>query len=142
MKPGTRIVAIGEHNSSEDGLQVLNGVELTTGLTQKLAELANYGLDGVDDQVVRGAFRMVRSDLDDLRDPLPEAVCKKHRLVSSSDAYEAIHGASNQRRAGWKRLAFEEGVYAQLGLALGDTTNKTLRRGIAHPILHLSLIHI
>lgn len=136
LKPGTRVVAIGEHSPSEEGPQVLTSVELTAGLTQKLAELPKYDLDEVDDRVVRGSFRMVRADLDELRDPLPEAVCKKHRLVSASEAYEAIHGASSQRRAGWKRLAFEEGVYAQLGLALGESSKKTARRGIAHPILH------
>lgn len=136
LTPGTRVVAIGQNTPSEGAPQVLTGVELTAGLTQKLAELANYGLEGVSDRIVRGAFRMVRSDLDDLRDPLPDAVCKKHRLVSASDAYEAIHGASTERRAGWKRLAFEEGVYAQLGLALGGNTKKSTVRGIAHPILH------
>ncbi|MFT6377426.1 MAG: ATP-dependent DNA helicase RecG [bacterium] len=114
----------------------MTGVELTAGLTQKLAELAEYGLEGVHDRIVRGAFRMFRADLDDLRDPLSEAVCKKHRLLLASEAYEAIHGASSQRRAGWKRLAFEEGVYAQLGLALGETANKTATRGVAHPVLH------
>lgn len=136
LVPGERVAAVGQLSQPEGAMQRLDDVELTATHGSKVAHLATYGLDGVPDRIVRAVFRLVRGDLDNLRDPLSDSVRKAHGLLSLGEAFAAVHGADANRKAGHKRLAFEEGVYAQLGLALQESSAPAQRRGIAHPVMH------
>jgi ATP-dependent DNA helicase RecG len=62
--------------------------------------------------------RQVLEVLDPVPDPLPEALCAKHKLASEDEALRAIHLAENDadRRRARERLTFDEAVGLQWAL--------------------------
>jgi ATP-dependent DNA helicase RecG len=76
--------------------------------------------DGVYQGQVRGAVRRILADLpEEVADPLPAAMVRRHRLPELRTALRDIHWPATveARDAARKRLAFEELLFLQLALA-------------------------
>ena len=109
-----------------DGGEALHGARivpiypLTSGVTQKQIRLwVKRSLEGVAEQLV---------------DPLPAAVRRRHPMMSQPEALRAVHfpQSSEQADRARDRLAFDE--FLLLQLALGRVKRRASRPGTAQPL--------
>jgi ATP-dependent DNA helicase RecG len=95
-----------------------------------------YGLEGIDDISVRNlvAGALIET-VDRLREPLPRQVVERYKLVGLGEALRDAHFPSNASGRGRARLAFDEMLMLQAGIAWRGKARQP-GRGISHKILH------
>ena len=96
--------------------------------------LARYGFEGVPDEVVRGVLWRAQADMERVKDILPREVVDRVGVVSLSEALVGAHLGGLPATAR-RRLAFDEALLVQLGLAAPRFTG-VRERGIAHAVQH------
>jgi RecG-like helicase len=94
--------------------------------------LGAYG--AVDGRWIRLAVRRGASGLARLRDPLPADLLARTSQLPLGEALTDLHLKGNARPEARRRLAFEEALLVQVGLAWGRFAQR--ERGIAHPLQH------
>ncbi|MBT3221470.1 MAG: hypothetical protein HN348_20505 [Proteobacteria bacterium] len=100
---------------------------------RKAAHLQDYGLPGIDDRDLRGLFRRLLSE-SVAQDPIPADLLRRYNVPGLAKALADVH-LGGDRRESWRRMAFDEALFAQLGL--GYERQQVHRdRGLAHSILH------
>ena len=97
LPTGERVVLVGR----VDGEQLVDA-EVADADGNSVA-LAHYGSD--DDRARREAFQRLRPLLGKLRDPLHGTVLRRQRLLSRTEAYEALHQGRMPKAR--RRLAFD-----------------------------------
>ena len=127
-----RIVVVGYTASSEDGTPFLDQAERVHSSGSQVA-LPCYGLDGVDDRVLRGLMQRARGMMGTplkVRDPVPPETLKRHQLPARGAALLGVH---QDRPLDRRRMAFDEALVVQLTgmLHLGREA-----RGQTHTLLH------
>jgi ATP-dependent DNA helicase RecG len=135
---GARVVFVGEHTalSSLDGVDdaALVDPESVTA-EQHVAYLAEYGLEGVPDEAVRALIWRHLPEIDRVRDPLPSEVVSRTGLAGLAAAVRDVHTRGPVRPQARRRLAFDEALLAQMGLA-HPRFGAVRERGINHAVLH------
>ena len=97
--------------------------------------LPRYDVPGVDDSRVRSGLRVaLKRFADNLTDHLPPEVLERHKLISLAAALRDVHFPSNMSRKGRARLAFDELLQVQLGVAL-MRQRQGRERGTSNPVL-------
>lgn len=133
--PDTEIGLVGAAVETDDGDLVYEAEPV--GLNGRGSGLLPcYDIDGIDDERVRA---LVIAGLDSIQasvlDVLPESVREDHRLLSVGEALRDAHFPANQSARGRTRLAFEELLLLQLGVAWRAGRGRPAR-GVAHRPLH------
>ena len=97
--------------------------------------LPRYDVPGVEDSRVRAGLRVaLKRFADNLTDHLPPEVLERHKLISLAAALRDVHFPSNMSRKGRARLAFDELLQVQLGVAL-MRQRQGRERGTSNPVL-------
>jgi ATP-dependent DNA helicase RecG len=133
LVPGHRVVLVGDLEVS-GAESVLFDAEPGSADGQTV-RLARYGVEGVDDRAVRQCVARVLPEIDRIRDPLTREVIERTGLPSLDEALRDLHTLGSARPAARRRLAFDEALLVQLGLA-APRFQATRERGIAHGVLH------
>ncbi|MGB0641104.1 MAG: hypothetical protein ACPGTU_17335, partial [Myxococcota bacterium] len=95
-----------------------------------------YGLEGVDDRIVRDLVgRTLIDTMGGLRDPLPRNLVEHHKLVALDEALRDVHFPSNTAGKGRSRLAFEELLLLQAGIGW-RARSRHRERGVKQRIMH------
>lgn len=95
-----------------------------------------YGIPGVAEERVRAGVRVaVRRHADTVADHLPPEVLERYKLPALGATLREVHFPPNQSRKSRARMAFDELLQVQLGVALSRGRGAGTR-GIAHPIGH------
>lgn len=95
-----------------------------------------YDLDGVDDRTARELVaHCIELVLGTVKDTLPPQIVERHRLLPIDEALRDSHFPANNAGRGRTRLAFEELLLLQLGVALQQGRGKQ-PRGVPHRALH------
>ena len=129
LAPGMRVTLVGTFEPQQG---LLYDADLAIE-DRKAAHLQRYGLPGVDDRDLRGLHRrLLKGSV--VFDPLPADFLRRHSLPGLAKALADVHLAGD-RRESWRRLAFDEGLFVQLGLGY-DRQQVHRDRGLAHNILH------
>lgn len=133
--PETEIGLVGAAVETDDGDLVYEAEPV--GLNGRGSGLLPcYEIEGIDDERVRA---LVTAGLDAIQpsvlDVLPEPIREDHRLLSVGEALRDAHFPANQSARGRTRLAFEELLLLQLGVAWRAGRGRPAR-GIAHRPLH------
>ena len=98
--------------------------------------LPTYGLADISEARVRVAMRVaLRTYADALMDHLPPDLLDRYKLLPLAAALRDVHFPSNASRRGRARLAFDELLQIQLGIAL-LRARPVRERGAAHPVAH------
>jgi ATP-dependent DNA helicase RecG len=98
--------------------------------------LPTYGVDGFDDLALRDLIALALIEtVDRLREPLPREVVDRYKLVELGEALRDAHFPSNSAGRGRARLAFDEMLMLQAGIAWRGKARQR-GRGIAHKVLH------
>ncbi len=101
--------------------------------------LPRYGVEGVPDRLLRDLVRRALLDLAGrVDDPLPGHVRRDHRLLGLEQALIDAHFPANPSARGRVRLAFEELLLIQLGIAW-RSGRAAAPRGIEHQVAHAGL---
>lgn len=130
LVPDSRAVLVGR--LAED---VLEDPELAQDPGTHAVHLATYGVDGVDDRVLRGEIERLLPLAEGLADPLPDAVREANELLPLSEAILQAHRAVSARPDARRRLAFDEALTSFLGLAR-PRFKAARERGIPQTVLH------
>ncbi len=81
--------------------------------------LPRYAIPGVDDARVRAGLRVaLKRYVDGLADHLPPELVERHKLIALAPALKDVHFPANMSRKGRARLAFDELLQVQLGVAM------------------------
>jgi ATP-dependent DNA helicase RecG len=98
-----------------------------------------YGLPGLDDREVRDVVaRALAAVQGRLEDPVPDKLLERHRLLGLGAALRDAHFPSNTGGRGRVRMAFEELLLMQLGVAWRAGRGRP-ERGIAHKVVHKTI---
>lgn len=135
LTSGARVVLVGELAPGPNGEPVLWDAEPAVPDGQHAVHLARYGLDNVDDRAVRALVTQALPDLDRLRDPLPHDTLQRVKLPGLAEALRELHLRGSARPESRRRLAFDEALLVQLGLA-APRYQAHRERGVAHAVLH------
>ena len=135
---GAEVAVVGVVGEGEDGL-VMYEAE-TVGIDGRGSGLLpRYGVPGVDDRemrdVVARVLGLVRGSLED---PLPAGLRERHRLLDLDEALADAHFPSNTGGRGRLRMAFEELLLMQLGVAWRAGRGQPAR-GISHKVAHKAI---
>lgn len=131
--PDARVVLVGEH-AEEGGSTWLLDPEPAVAESHAV-HLARYALEGVPDEAVRALVWRHLPEIERARDPLPADMLGRVELVGLAEAVRDVHTRGPAHPEARKRLAFDEALLAQMGLA-HPRFGSTRERGIAHPILN------
>lgn len=131
LAPETRITLVGELRR-EDGVAVLIDAEPVQADGHSV-HLATYGLEGIDDSVVRVLLWRFLPEVDRIRDSLDHDALTRMGLPSLHDAIRDAHLKAKPEAR--RRLAFDEALLLQLGL-LTPRFQASRERGIAHTLVH------
>ncbi len=132
---GTVLALVGELGEDDDG-PVLYNAEPVGIDGRGSGLLASYGLEGVDDRALRSLIaRCLSEELGHLEDWLPAGILEEQRLLPLDEALRDAHFPANGDGRGRVRLAYEELLTIQLGIAW-RAGRGTGERGFAHKILH------
>ena len=98
--------------------------------------LPMYGLEGITDADMRNlvACALIET-VNRLRDPLPRQVVDRYKLVALDEALRDSHFPSNMAGRGRARLAFDEMLMLQAGIAWRGKARQR-GRGIGHKVVH------
>ena len=98
--------------------------------------LPSYDIPGVEDSRVRAGLRVgLRRYVDGLADHLPAELLERHKLITLAAALRDVHFPSNMSRKGRARLAYDELLQVQLGVAL-LRQRQGRERGTVNPAMH------
>ena len=98
--------------------------------------LPRYEIEGVADHVVRAAIAEALLTIGPhILDPVPDEVLERHRLMPLAAALRDAHFPANTSNRGRVRLAFEELLLLQLGVA-ARRGRGSRTKGLAHRPLH------
>ena len=101
--------------------------------------LPRYGLPGLDDREVRDVVaRALAAIQGQVEDPIPEKLIERHRLLELDAALRDAHFPSNAGGRGRVRMAFEELLLMQLGVAWRAGRGRP-ERGISHKVVHKAI---
>ncbi|MSP55840.1 MAG: hypothetical protein EXR69_09600 [Myxococcales bacterium] len=98
--------------------------------------LPRYDVPGVSDVRVRAGLRVaLKGFVDGLAEHLPPDIVERHKLIGLGAAVRDVHFPSNMSRKGRARLAFDELLQVQLGVAM-MRQRQGRERGVANAALH------
>ncbi len=132
LAPEARVVLVGELSTDAD--PVLRNAEIATADGNSVV-LPKYGIEGVDESTVRSLIRKFLPELDRVRDPMPPLRLARLGLPGFAESLRDSHLRGSQRPQARRRLAFDEALILQLGLAT-PRFQTGRERGIAHGISH------
>jgi ATP-dependent DNA helicase RecG len=134
LTTGEKVVLVGELEVDASGSAMLRNPEVAAS-TGHAVHLQAYGLEGLSDRSVRRWLSAALPELDKLRDTASSEQLATLRLPSLADAIRDVHLYGSARPDARRRLAFDEALLLQLGLAT-PRFQSGRERGIAHAILH------
>lgn len=132
LEIGTKVVLVGESREHR-----FVATERATGEGKSGVRLARYGLDEVDDSVVRAAVRQVLEAQPNILDAIPGDILQRLSLPEVGKALVAAHLSPEIGGAPQQRLLFEEALLVAVGQAAGESESR--KRGIPHTLGHTSL---
>lgn len=135
LAPETRVVLVGEMGAGDDGDPVLWDAEPAVPDGHHAVHLARYDLEGIEDAVARRLIWRWMPELDRLRDPVSADMLARLGLPGLGEALRDLHTRGSGRPEARRRLAFDEALLLQLGLA-SPRFQAGRERGIGHGILH------
>jgi len=98
--------------------------------------LPEYGLDGIENQEMRDLVaKALLETVGRLREPLPRQVVDRYKLIALDEALRDAHFPSNTAGRGRARLAFDEMLMLQAGIAWRGKARQR-GRGIGHKLTH------
>jgi ATP-dependent DNA helicase RecG len=132
---GSEVALVGVVADTDDGLVLYEGEPV--GIDGRGSGfLPQYELEGCDDHDVRELVgRGLDGILSRLADPVPSGIRSHHRLLTLDQALRDAHFPANAAGRGRVRLAFEELLLMQLGVAWRSGRGRP-ERGLAHKVLH------
>lgn len=130
---GDRVILWGDCEVGEGGTVTLINPERVEGDGQQGVGIRSYDIPGLDDTVVRGLLMQCLGTLQGIRDPLPNAVLKRNKLIPRREALLDLH--QRDVTSGRQRLAFDEALLLQMGLAVSRYSGGR-ERGIQVPVQH------
>jgi RecG-like helicase len=121
-----------------DGTSLVNP-EVIFSKNTKAVALAQYGIEGVEDRVIREVIRANIKRLDHLIDPLPAHLKKRVGLCDLSEALQGVHCEGDS--SAMSRMVFDESLLVQLGQRVSSGDLSSLAevrqvRGFTHAITH------
>jgi ATP-dependent DNA helicase RecG len=131
--PGARVSFVGEA-VDVDGERLLRDAEPVSHEGHAV-HLAKYAVEGVDDRAIRLLIWRFLPELDRVRDPFDASLRARLGLCGLAEAVADAHLRGSARPEARKRLAFDEALLLQLGLASARFLTAR-ERGIAHTIVH------
>lgn len=132
---GSTLGLVGRYEN-DDGAAVLYEAE-PLGVEGRGGDwLPRYDIPGMSDARMRELMRAALRSVDGiLADHLPPEVIERHKLTPLPVALRDVHFPANVQRKGRARLAFDELLQVQLGLALLRAPERR-ERGTAHGVQH------
>ncbi|MFK7931605.1 MAG: helicase-related protein [Myxococcota bacterium] len=132
LEPEQRVVLVGQAVEVDEGVFELHDAELGTDDGKHAVRLATYGVDGVDDAVIRGLVRQSMGSIRLLQEPLVGAFAQSPQLA---EAIVQGHTMGKRATAARSRLSYDEALLVQLA-AFWERFNGASDRGLAHTLLH------
>lgn len=114
---------------------VVTAPELATDDGKHAVRLATYGVEGVEDSVMRGLVRQMLPAVARVQDPVPAELLQARSLMPLAEALTKVHTHGKRAGGARSRLAYDEALLAQLGL-LWPRYQGTPERGLSHTVLH------
>lgn len=133
--PGEEIGLTGRFELGDEGALLYEGEPL--GIDGRGGDwFPTYGLPGVADARMRAGVRAaLRAHDAQIADHLPPEVIERNKLMPLSQALRDVHFPPNTSRKGRARMAFDELLQIQLGIALLRARPQR-ERGIGHTVSH------
>ena len=104
--------------------------------------MPRYGMEGIEDAEIRGAVALIiRGLMGVVEDLLPAEVVERNRLLALDEALRDAHFPANASGRGRVRMAFEELLLLQVGVAWKAGRGQP-ERGIAHKGLHAGVAQL
>lgn len=134
LRTGERVVLAGRCDGP-DGDGVLWDPEPVVEDGHHGARLLTYGVEGVDDRVVRALIAWMLPHVQQVRDPIPAEVLARVGLPALPEAITDLHTKGSAAPKALARLAFEEALLTVV--AHSSTARKAGReRGLSHYVAH------
>ncbi len=145
LKAGSRVAIHGRIEHDGETVLLHNG-ELVWVDSRGQGRQACYDIPGVADSEMRSLLRRALDEFSgNLLDPLPQNIQKSLRLLDLGEALRRLHFPTHSHKRGMERLAFDELLLYQLGVALRQTRaprQKGTSRVLGHGTLgKLQVIH-
>jgi ATP-dependent DNA helicase RecG len=132
--PGVRVVLVGDLEVDPNGEPILREGELAHA-EGHVVRLQKYGVENVSDAVVRELIARWLPDAERLRDPVDADLLRRLGLPSLGEAIRDLHLRGSGAPKARERMAFDEALLLQLGLA-SPRFQAGRERGIAHAVVH------
>jgi ATP-dependent DNA helicase RecG len=134
LAPGTKTILVGAFRNTEAG-GCLEDAETAVDWGTHAVHLAQYGVPGVSDRVLRQEMLGLLDGLQGIRDSLSPKTANEAGVAPLELALRCAHTAVSAKPEGRRRLAFDEALAVTLGLARSRAEGSR-ERGLSHAILH------
>ncbi len=135
MAPESRVVLVGDVRTVDDRSVLYDAEPVHS--DGNVVRLNRYGVEGIDDAVIRVLLWRFLPMAEQVRDTLDVAARARLVLPKLSDAILNVHRLGTARPDARRRLAFDEALLLQLALET-PRFQASRERGIAHVLTHLA----